>query len=103
MEDNKVREEEQSGFTRKRRIKEHILTLEQAVYKTRKMKKKKYCAAIDIEKAFDSVEREEIIKTLNNIGMEEKIIKIIAKIYTNDICIIMKEERKLADIIKKEE
>jgi len=39
-----------------------------------------------LENAFDSIQREQIIRLLNKIGIEEKLIKAIAKIYMADLC-----------------
>jgi len=44
----------------------------------------KQCAAVDLEKAFNSTQREQIIRVLNEIGTNEKLIKDTANIYMED-------------------
>jgi hypothetical protein len=68
--------------------------------RARRRKRTLWCAAIDLEKAFDSVEREAIIKTLNDIGLENHLIRTIANIYEQDVCILMKEGRQIGTISK---
>ena len=97
---NKIMEEEQAGFTTGRRMEEHLVALQLEIGKARRMKRKKWVAAIDIEKAFDTVEREEIIKTLNEIGMEKTLINVIAKLYKEDKCIITREGQEVGEVKK---
>ena len=59
-----------------------------------------YCATIDVEKAFDSVERVEMIKCLSEIGLETTLIKLIAKIYEKDIGVIILNNKIIGTIRK---
>jgi len=53
----------------------------------------KQCAAVDLEKAFNSTQREQIIRLLN--GTNEKLIKDIANIYMEDFRHIQLEKSKI--------
>ena len=61
---NKSMSEEQAGFTAKRRLEENILGLQLEIAHARRKGKKVYCAMLDVEKAFDSVDRGALIGRL---------------------------------------
>ena len=77
--------EEQSGFTNGARIEDNIAIVKYLIDNARKTKKQLIITGIDFSKAFDSVKREKIIETLKLYKIEERIIRAIADIYTEDI------------------
>ena len=74
----------QAGFTKNRRLEDNILLLKYCIHDSRKCGKPLIVTAIDFKKAFDSINRAELIKALMNYKCDPKIIDVIAKLYTND-------------------
>jgi len=68
-------------------MEEHLFTV-QVIVSRQEMEFEQTCAAVDLEKAFNSTQREQIIRALNEIGFgtNEKLIKDIANIYMEDLC-----------------
>jgi len=61
---------------------EHLFTVQLIV--SRQEMEFVQCAAVDLEKAFNSTQREQIIRVLNEIGTNEKLITDIANIFMQD-------------------
>lgn len=74
-------DEVQSGFRKGRGVQDHIFTMKQLTEKT---KDRNFCVAfIDLEKAFDSVPRENIWKSLKRREVDNKLSNNIKNLYKN--------------------
>ena len=74
----------QAGFTENRSITDNLYVLKYCISETYKIKKKLIVTSLDYGKAFDSVDRASLIKTLMINNIHSKLINIIAQIYTDD-------------------
>ena len=83
IERNEIIGEEQNGFRPDRRATDNIFTVNEIIDKKLKEKKKVYICFLDIEKAYDKVDREMMLAVLESIGLPRKIINIIRKLYSN--------------------
>ena len=72
LERNKLVKTEQSGFSRGRQIEENVLALRLEIERVRERKGELYVAALDVCKAFDSVDREVLVDDLRSIGWDER-------------------------------
>ena len=81
---NHLTKENQNGFTRGARIEDNIFILNYCIEKSKTMKLPLIILAIDYSKAFDSVDRKQMIKIMKEYRIDEKIIDVIAEIYTGD-------------------
>ena len=70
----------QSGFTKDRRVTDNLFILSYCIEESFKMKTPLYVIAIDFAKAFDSVNREQLIQALMSYKINSKIIDKIANI-----------------------
>ena len=71
----------QSGFRNGYSAQDHIFTLQQIIRKIKDQQKEVYIVFIDIEKAFDRVQRDEIWKSINIRGINNHLIAAIKSIY----------------------
>ena len=83
IERNEIIGEEQNGFRPDRRATDNIFTVNEIIDKKLKEKKKVYICFLDIEKAYDKVDREMMLAVLESIGLPRKIVNIIRKLYSN--------------------
>ena len=74
----------QSGATSGRRVTDNIFITSYCIEKTYINKKILFILGIDFTKAFDSIERWNLIKTLQEYKIHPKLINILAKIYSSD-------------------
>ena len=74
---------EQAGFRAGFSTIDHIQSVAQVMEKAQEYNLDLYMAFIDFAKAFDSVEHVSILTALQNQGVEEKYIRIIAQIYSS--------------------
>ena len=83
VERNKVMGEEQNGFRKDRRGEDSMFVVNEVIERARKDGRKKYLAFLDIEKAYDRVDRKMLCEVLKKIGMSGKIVNIIRSMYEN--------------------
>jgi len=83
VESNNLLSEEQNGFRGDRRGTDNLFILNEVMETYRRKKKKMFCVFLDIEKAYDRIEREVLWEILRRAGFEEKIINIIKSLYDN--------------------
>ena len=81
IEENDVLGEEQQGFRRERRGEDNLFILNETIENHRKENKDLYICYIDIEKAYDKVDREVLFKVLEKVGLPVKVINIIRSLY----------------------
>ena len=72
----------QAGFTANRRVADNLILLKDCIESSYKRKKKKIVKAVDFQKAFDSLARGKLIEVLMKYKIDNKIIDLIADIYT---------------------
>ena len=83
IERNKVMGEEQNGFRKDRRGEDNMFVVNEVIGRARKDGRKKYLAFLDIEKAYDRVDRRMLCKVLDEVGVSGKIVRIIRSMYEN--------------------
>ena len=83
VEDKGVLGEEQNGFRRTRRGEDNIYVIRELIEKHKREGKKLFIAFLDIEKAYDNVNREILQVVLRKLGVPEKYRKLIKGMYTN--------------------
>ena len=83
VERNGVLGEEQNGFRMNRRGEDNIFIVREMIEKCNRESKKGYFAFLDIEKAYDRVNRQVLCKVLKKCGMSEKVVRIIESMYVN--------------------
>ena len=88
----------QTGATQGRRVTENIFIFNYCIEKSYIRKKSLYALSIDFSKAFDSIDRYEIIKILKELHVHPKIINLVAKIYSNDSTSLFLNNNKYLDV-----
>ncbi len=83
VESMKVMGEEQNGFRVDRRGEDNMYVVKEMIEMMKRENKCGYMAFLDIEKAYDRVNRNVMLRVLKKIGVCEKIIKIIGSMYVN--------------------
>ena len=74
----------QMGFTRGRRLEDNLFMLVYCMRSAERMKKNLIITAVDFAKAFDSVSRVNLIKTLVYYKCDPRLIDVIAALYAGD-------------------
>jgi len=98
--DNKIFEEEQCGFMVKRRIEENILMLQLDAERAKRRKQTRFYAFLDLEKAFDSVNRTELLCLLTKKGLNKLIIDFIKNVYEEETCHVYLNKEEIGTIRK---
>ena len=98
LKQNGLINELQAGFTRGRRITDNLFLLQHCVERTFLRHKQLIIISVDFKKAFDSILRCKLIKTLMEMKIDKKIIDIIAEIYTNDITNLYINDKKIVEM-----
>ena len=75
----------QTGAKIERRVTENIYIIQYLIQKTFKRKKQLFISSIDFAKAFDSIDRFQLLNILQGYKIHAKIINIIADTYSYDI------------------
>jgi ssDNA-binding Zn-finger/Zn-ribbon topoisomerase 1 len=75
--------DEQNGFRKKRSCEEHIFTLTSLIKKRINDNMSTFVALIDLEKAFDCIDRTLLLYRLLCNNIDGKVYKIIKRMYTN--------------------
>ena len=75
--------EEQNGFRVNRRAEDNMFVVNEMIEKKRKDGGKLYLGFLDIEKAYDRVNREMLGKVLGKIGLSAKITNIVRSMYVD--------------------
>ena len=80
---NKMIVDEQNGFRKGRSRSDHIFTLNSTIKYYLNRNKSLYCTFVDLEKAFDWIERDLLYLKLLLTGIEGKIYNAIKCLYTD--------------------
>ena len=83
IEVNGVLSEEQNGFRVDRRGEDNMFVVRELMEGCKSENKRGYFAFLDIEKAYDRVDREMLGRVLSRCGVSEKIVRIISSMYVN--------------------
>ena len=83
-EGNKIWGEEQAGFRKGRGGLENLFIIRDLIEKSKATGKELYLAFLDIEKAYDTVNRDRLLSLLHHIGMDTKIVKVIENLYKDN-------------------
>ena len=75
--------EEQNGFRKDRRGEDNIYIVKELIDKHNRDRSTLYLAFLDIEKAYDKVNRSTLIYTLEKLGFPSKLCKLINSMYKN--------------------
>ena len=75
--------EQQSGFRPNRSVQDHIYSIRQICESTYRYDKEFHACFVDLQKAFDSVQRKELWKALEEHGVNKKLIESIKSFYSN--------------------
>ena len=98
LEKNTLIAKEQGGFRKDFRTTDHILVLQTIVQKYLSKGKKVYSCFIDLKKAFDSIDRNSLIKKLDKIGFGQKTIKLLMDMYRDTYTSIIFRNKLLPKI-----
>ena len=75
--------EEQNGFRKDRRGEDNVFVLRELIEAYSRQKKILYLAFLDIEKAYDKVNRRTLVSLLGHVGLHPKLTKLIEGMYAN--------------------
>lgn len=87
-------EETQSAFRKGRGVQDHIFTVKQIIEKTILSATKSYFAFIDLEKAFDRVQRKIVWSSLEKRRVDNKLITAIKSMYKQNTNYVISKNRK---------
>ena len=84
IEERKVLGEEQNGFRRGRGGLENVLVIREIIDRNKKMGKELYLTFLDLEKAYDTVDRKKLLELLLKIGVDENVVRVIRGLYEDN-------------------
>lgn len=76
--------EEQNGFRRGRGGIDNLYILKEVIERSAKLGKKLYLTFLDLERAYDTVNRGKLMTLLKHIGVEERVIEVLKSMYENN-------------------
>ena len=82
-EQNELLVDEQNGFRSGRSCSDHLFSITSIVRKRLETGSSTFCAFIDLQKAFDRIDRNLLLYKVNNIGIRGKLFNIIRGIYSH--------------------
>ena len=80
-EDSGMLGEIQGGFRRGRRTEDNLFMLERLIEMVKGMKEEIFVAFLDMEKAYDRVNRKKLFEVMRCYGVHEKLVRLIERIY----------------------
>ncbi|CAB0035830.1 unnamed protein product [Trichogramma brassicae] len=94
-EDNRLLPEFQSGFRRGRSCQDNIFVLSTIIEnRIRRPKAKVYTLFVDFKRAFPSVNHDLLFQKLHSLGISDKFVHFLYKLYTNAKMAVKKEHSK---------
>ena len=84
MEERKVLGEEQGGFRKGRSGLENVLVMKEIIEQKKKLGKELYLVFLDIEKAYDRVDRRKLLRLLAHRGVDRQVVQAIDKMYESN-------------------
>lgn len=79
----------QCGFRKGRSIQDHCFTIRELITKMKHQDRKLYLGFVDIQKAFDTVNRNKLWKIMDEFGIDHKLIRLARNIYTMNFCYVV--------------
>ena len=83
IERTRVLGEEQNGFRKDRRAEDNVFVISELIEGKKGSREKLYLGFLDIEKAYDRVNREMLCGVLGKVGLSEKIVNIVKSMYVD--------------------
>ena len=80
-EDSGMLGEIQSGFRRGRRTEDNLFMLDRCIEMVKGSKEEIFVAFLDMEKAYDRVNRKKLFEVMRCYGVHEKLVRLIERIY----------------------
>ena len=80
-EDSGMLGEIQGGFRRGRRTEDNLIMLERLIEMVKGRKEEIFVAFLDMEKAYDRVNRKKLFEVMRCYGVHEKLVRLIERIY----------------------
>ena len=80
-EDSGMLGEIQGGFRRGRRTEDNLFMLERLIEMVKGRKEEIFVAFLDMEKAYDRVNRKKLFEVMRCYGVHEKLVRLIERIY----------------------
>ena len=81
IDDSKALGEEQSGFRKISGGLANILILREIIEKKKNQNQELYLTFIDIEKAYDTVDRRKLFTLLEHIGVDSRVVQVVKALY----------------------
>ena len=75
----------QGGFRKGRRTEDNLFIVERLIEMTRRRKVCLFVAFIDMEKAYDRVDRKNLFEVLRAYGVHEKMVSLIERVYSGNM------------------
>ena len=75
--------DEQNGFRKSRSTTDYILSLTSIIDTRKKVKKSTFCAFFDFKKAYDTIDRNLLLKRLSYIGVSGKMFSALKSLYVS--------------------
>jgi hypothetical protein len=79
--------DEQNGFRKRRGTLDHLSTRTSLIETWNKCKQSTYVAFIDLQKAYDSVDRDKLWCKLRDVGVQGKTYRAIMSMYKHVVCV----------------
>ena len=76
--------EEQSGFRKGRGVLENVLVMKEVLVKNKKLGRELYLIFLDLEKAYDRLDRSKLLTLLTHRGVDRKVVQVIRKLYEDN-------------------
>jgi hypothetical protein len=76
----------QAGFMKNKQISEHTAALRVIAEQTRAAASRVVCVLLDLKKAYDSVDREALFRTLSSLHLPPDIRVLLSRLYANSEC-----------------
>ena len=80
-EDNGMLSDIQGGFMRGRRTEDNLFMLERLIEIVKGRKEEIFVAFLDLQKAYDQVNRKKLFEVMRCYGVHEKLVRLIERIY----------------------
>ena len=90
--------EEQSGFRKGRSCTDNTFILKQIIEKHREFNKETHIAFVDLEKAFDRVDRNVLWKILQDRGYPQQLVRTVQSLYCRTK-ITVKNNHKVSEAV----
>ena len=101
LDDNNLLGQEQTGFRNGYSTMEHLFTLYGIIDILQSKSKKLYCAFLDLEKAFDTINRAYLWEKILKTGIQGKILKVIVSLYIEaKSCVVINKNGKQSEYFR---